>query len=40
LYDSPTGGNLLYQGALTSVRTVETGDTFQFNAGDFKVQVS
>jgi hypothetical protein len=40
LYDSPTGGNLLYQGALTSVRTVETGDTFQFNAGDLKVQLS
>jgi hypothetical protein len=39
LYDSPTGGNQLYFGALTAVRTISTADTFQFNDGDFATQV-
>lgn len=39
LYDSPTGGNQLYWGALTTSRTVLTGDTFQFTANELKVQL-
>ncbi len=32
LFDASSGGNLLFHGALTSSRTVESGDTFEFAA--------
>jgi len=39
LYDSPTGGNQLYWGALTAARTILSGDTFEFPTGNLKVQL-
>ena len=33
IFDASTGGNMLWQGALTSSRTVNDGDTIQFAAG-------
>ncbi|RCS42315.1 hypothetical protein DTL42_19445 [Bremerella cremea] len=39
LYDSPTGGNQLYYGALTSTRTIETGDTFQVPDANLSVSL-
>lgn len=34
LYDALAAGNLLFHGSLVAARTVNTGDTFKFNAGD------
>lgn len=39
IYDSPTGGNQLYWGPLTTVRTILTGDTFQVPAENFSVSL-
>ncbi len=39
IYDAATVGNLLWSGALTASKTVDNGDTFKFNAGDFNVQL-
>lgn len=39
LYDSPTGGNQLYWGSLTTVRTILTADTFQYPIGQFSVSL-
>lgn len=36
LYDAVSAGNLLYFGALTANKTVNTGDVFKFNAGDLE----
>lgn len=30
IYDASTGGNLLYHGALTVSKTIDTGDVFKF----------
>jgi len=42
LYDSGThgAGNLLYHGALTASKAVDTNDTFKIAAGDLVVTVS
>jgi hypothetical protein len=37
LFDAATGGNMLAYGALTVSKTVTTGDTPKFNAGDIDV---
>lgn len=35
--DASTAGNVLFYGTLTVAKTVNNGDTFKFNAGDFTV---
>lgn len=35
--DAPTGGNLIYHGAVTTPRTVQTNDTIRFLAGQIKI---
>lgn len=35
--DAATGGNILYHGALNTARTVESGDAFVIQEGDFTV---
>ena len=37
IFDDSVSGNLLYHGVLTSPKTVNSGDTFKFNAGDLDV---
>jgi len=37
LWDASTSGNLLYHGALTSSKTIDTNDTFKIAAGDLIV---
>jgi hypothetical protein len=37
VYDASGGGNLLYWGELTTPRTIASGDTPRFNAGDFNI---
>jgi hypothetical protein len=34
IMDAPTGGNVLYWGALTTPREIGNGDQFKVNAGD------
>ena len=40
--DSPTysGGNVLFQGALTSARDVKSGDTFRFSASGIRLTIT
>ena len=33
LWDASTGGNLLFHGAVTTSKTIESGDTFQITSG-------
>jgi hypothetical protein len=42
ILDSSTdaAGNILFQGALTTPKTVNDGDTLRFNVGDLSVQLS
>jgi len=35
--DASTGGNLLAYAALTSAKTIETGDVFRVPAGDLDI---
>lgn len=37
LYDASTGGNLLFYGALSTQKTVTTGDIFQINSGSLTI---
>lgn len=37
IWDAPTGGNLLFWGALTASKAVSTGDTFKYSAGQVTV---
>ena len=37
VWDAPTGGNLLAHAALTSSKTIETGDVFRVPAGDLDI---
>jgi hypothetical protein len=37
VFDASTGGNLLYFGTLSATRTVTSGDTARFAAGDFTI---
>lgn len=40
LYDAATGGNLLYHTALTTAKTIDTGDIFKFAASSISVTLS
>lgn len=40
LFDASTGGNMLYHGALTTSKTIETGDVFKFAAGSVTVTLA
>lgn len=38
IYDAASGGNLLVHGALTSSKTIASGEDFKFAAGDLNVK--
>lgn len=40
IYDSPSGGNLLYHGALTVSKLIETGDVFKIASGNLTVTLA
>jgi hypothetical protein len=40
VYDSATGGNLLFHGAVTTSKTIETGDTFQVSQGNLTITLA
>jgi hypothetical protein len=40
IFDASTGGNMLYHGALTASKTIETGDVFKFAAGSVTVTLA
>ncbi|MCM0043413.1 MAG: hypothetical protein NBV65_02150 [Burkholderiaceae bacterium] len=40
LYDAATSGNLLYHTALTTAKTIDTGDIFKFAASSISVTLS
>jgi len=39
IFDAASGGNLLWHGALTVSKTVGSGDTFKFPAGDLNLKL-
>lgn len=39
LYDASTSGNLLFHGAVTTSKTIETGDTFQISSGNLTISL-
>lgn len=39
IFDAVTSGNLLFYGALTTSRTVNTGDIYQFGINQLQVQI-
>lgn len=39
LFDALSGGNMLWHGALTASKTVNSGDTFKFPAGDLDLSL-
>ncbi len=40
IYDASTSGNLLYHGALTSSKTIQTGDVFKFATSSVSVTLA
>lgn len=40
IFDASTGGNLLWQGGLSSSKTVNDGDTIQFSAGNLTLTLA
>jgi hypothetical protein len=40
IFDASTGGNLLWQGALSTSKTVNDGDTIQFSAGNLTLTLA
>ena len=38
--DSATGGNVLFWGAVTTPKTIETGDTFQVSSGNLTISLA
>ena len=38
--DASTSGNVLYHGAVTSSKTIETGDTFQISSGNLTITLA
>lgn len=38
--DASTGGNVLFHGAVTTSKTIETGDTFQVSAGNLTISLA
>lgn len=39
IYDASTAGNLLFHGAVTTSKTIESGDTFQVSAGNLTISL-
>jgi len=39
IYDASSGGNLLAYGALTTSKTIDSGDVFRIPAGDFDINL-
>lgn len=39
IYDAATVGNLLFHGAVTTSKTIETGDTFQISSGNLTISL-
>lgn len=39
IYDALSGGNLLAYGALTTSKTIDSGDVFRIPAGDFDINL-
>jgi hypothetical protein len=40
IWDASTGGNLLFHGAATSTKVIETGDAYLINAGNLTVTMA
>lgn len=40
IYDASTSGNLLFHGAVTTSKTIETGDQFQISSGNLTVTMA
>jgi len=40
IHDAASAGNLLFHGAVTSSKTIETGDTFQISSGNLTVTLA
>lgn len=40
IFDASTGGNLLWQGGLSTPKTVNDGDTIQFSAGNLTLTLA
>jgi hypothetical protein len=40
LLDAETGGNVLFWGAVTTSKTIETGDTFQISTGNLTISLA
>lgn len=40
IFDASTGGNLIWQGALSTSKTVNDGDTIQFSAGNLTLTLA
>lgn len=40
IHDAASSGNLLFHGAVTSSKTIETGDTFQISSGNLTVTLA
>jgi hypothetical protein len=40
LFDASTSGNLLFHGAVTTSKTIETGDTFQVSSGNLTITLA
>ena len=38
--DAASGGNVLFHGAVTSAKTIETGDTFQISSGNLTITLA
>lgn len=40
IYDASTAGNLLFHGAVTTSKTIESGDTFQISSGNLTITLA
>lgn len=40
IWDASSGGNLLFHGAVTTSKTIETGDTFQISSGNLDITLA
>ena len=40
IFDASTAGNLMYHGALTTSKTIETGDVFKISSGNLTVTLA
>ena len=40
IYDASTGGNQLFHGAVTTAKTIESGDTFQISSSNLTITLA